>query len=56
MMLASTGCSIRNEREPAKAAAPWKTPETLKQGASTKKEKPNLPQKHAGGHETGERG
>lgn len=26
MMLASTGCCIRNEREPAKAAAPRKTP------------------------------
>lgn len=56
MMLASTGFCIRNEREPAKAAAPRKTPKTLQQGASAKKEKPNLPRKHAGGNETGEWG
>lgn len=56
MMLASTGCCIRSERDSAKAAAPRKTPKTLQQGASAEKARPNLPQKHAGGNETGERG
>lgn len=56
MMLASTGGCIRNEREPAKAAASRKTPQTLQQGAPAEKEKLSLPQKHAGGNETDERG
>lgn len=54
-MLACTGRCVWNKRKPEKAAAPGKTGETLRRGASAEKEKPSQPQKHAGGNETGER-